>query len=105
MTTDLIATRPANDTITIRRADLAAAAARVAEITGQPYAGVEQSLWAWAEACAALLVQEAAMEVLRPDGWNGAVFRGALALWLQRSGHIDGRAVTEHAADPNGPPF
>ncbi len=93
------------DAITIRRADLAPAAARVAELTGQPAEGVEQALWAWAEACAALLVQEAAIEVLRPDGWNGAVFRGALALWLLQRGLVDGRAVTEHAADPDRPPF
>lgn len=94
-----------DQSITIRRADLAPAAARIAEATGQPAEGVEHALWQWARQCAAMLTQDAYVLTLAPDssgGFGGAIFRGALALWLQERRLIDGHSLVEHPQDEDG---
>lgn len=91
--------------VTILRADLAPAAARIAQALGQPVEGVEQALWTWARQSAALLMTDAYVLALAPDssgGFSGAIFRGALALWLQEHRIIDGRGLVDYPADEDG---
>lgn len=94
-----------DQTVTIRRADLAPAAARIAQAIGQPLEGVEQALWAWARQGAALIVQDAYLLVLAPDGQNRDIFRGALALWLQERQVRDAHGLVEYPADADGQIF
>ena len=91
--------------ITIRRVDLAPAAARIATILDHPVAGVEHALWQWARQGAALLTQDAYVLALAPEssgGFGGAIFRGALALWLQEQHIVTGRSLVNYPQDTDG---
>lgn len=71
--------------ITIRRAELADAAAHLAAALGEPVEAVEEALWAWVQGSLHILLYDNAIEILTQGGWNQSLFRAALGAWKARN--------------------